>query len=110
MPEFVWEPQYVWESTLGHKVLVSEFESGREQRRYKGRRPKQWKLTFRDRPEIIGAIQDFFDARKGSLEPFDWIPPGSNTPVSVRFEADTLSISSQGRVCAECELVLMEVL
>ena len=110
METFNYPPYYVFEYTTDHNVLVSTFESGREQRRYKGKRPRKWKLTFRQIPSRIKRIVDFFDERKGAYEAFEWTPPGASSPVRVRFEENSLNVTYHGISFAECELVIKEVI
>ena len=104
-------PQYTWQMSSQHKVLVSTFESGKEQRRYKGRRPKQWKLKFAGTWATISPLVDFHTARKGSFGAFNWTPPGETTAISVRFKDDEISVERQDSgTFAECEVTFQEVL
>lgn len=108
---FSFVPQYSWEMTREYNVLVSNFESGLEQRRYKGAKPKSWKLQFIGTWAFISSISDFFDARKGSYEAFSWTPLNTSTAITVRFRESSLTISRKGLSnYAECEVVLQEVL
>lgn len=110
MATFSYMPYWVYEYTTDHNVLISTFESGREQRRYKGVRPRKWKLVFRQIPSTIDNIVAFFNERKGAYEKFDWIPPGGSSSIRARFEANSLRISYYGKAYAECELVIQEVI
>lgn len=104
-------PQYIWEVSSSHNVLISTFESGKEQRRYKGAKPKEWRLNYRGSWSDISTVLTFYDARKGSYEAFNWTPPSETTAISVRFKDNSLSISRQGEsTFAECEVSLLEVL
>ena len=86
MAVFNFTPLYTWQKTHNHNVLVTTFESGKEQRRYKGARPRTWTLAFRDTVANIDLIRAFYDDRKGPYEAFSWTPPGTTTTVTVRFE------------------------
>lgn len=110
MAVFDFPPLYALQYTTDHNVLISTFESGREQRRYKGVRPRKWKLGFREVPSRINQIVAFFNERKGAYEKFDWAPPGATSPIKVRFEENSLTTSYYGRAYAECELVIKEVI
>lgn len=110
MVPFEYTPLYAWQKTHNHNVLVTTFESGKEQRRYKGARPRTWTLGFRDTVANIDLIRAFYDARKGPYESFSWTLPGTTTSVTVRFEENSLSISLHGQHYAECEVTLREVL
>ncbi len=110
MTTFNFKPLYTWQKTHNHNVLITTFESGLEQRRYKGLRPRLWVLKFRDIPETIQAIEAFFNARKGAYEAFSWVPPGESTAISVRFEETSLNVFNYGPYYSECELTLREVL
>lgn len=56
MATFSYPPYYVFEYTTDHNVLVSTFESGREQRRYKGKDHVNGNSHFdRHRAELIAS-------------------------------------------------------
>lgn len=111
MATFSVVPQSVWEVATEHNVLVTTFESGREQRRYKGAKPKQWRLSFAGSWDTISAIIDFYDARKGSYEAFSWIPPSETASISARFKENSLSVERKGLTeWATCEVSIIEVL
>ena len=104
-------PQYVWEITNDYNVLVTTFESGKEQRKYLGVNPRQWKLSFVGNWTTVSVVQSFFVARKGGFEAFNWTPPGEETAISVRFAENSLSIQRHGLTgFSECQVTLMEVL
>jgi phage-related protein len=90
METFSYLPLRVWEADIGHRVLTSALEGGKEQRKYKGPLPREWTLSFRAKAATINGILDFFDARKGSFEAFYWTVPGTRTgtpeTVTVRFK------------------------
>lgn len=103
-------PQMVWESSSVHNVLISTFESGREQRRYKGAKPRVWKLSFEGTWAKIASIETFFNARKGSYEAFNWTPPGGSA-TTVRFKENSLDITHHGQgLWGSCEVTIQEVL
>ena len=104
-------PQYVWEPSYHYNNIRTEFESGKEQRKFIGVLPRQWALTFKGSSEKITTVVDFYKARKGSFEAFNWTPPGENTVISARFEEDSLSVTRYGLTSwGECSLVIREVL
>lgn len=107
---FNFNPLIAWQKTNNHNVLITTFESGLEQRRYKGARPTLWVLEFRDTTTVIESIVAFFNARKGPYEAFSWTPPGASTPILVRFEEASLNVTNYGSYYSECELTLREVL
>jgi len=107
---FEFEPSYVWEAVNGHDVLITEFESGKEQRRYKNRLPREWNLSFKGRPEDIQQIEWFFHKRKGPYEVFSWQPPNEDGYIKARFKDEALSITSQGYLVSEVSLTIREVL
>jgi phage-related protein len=110
MDTFGFTPLWSYKHTTEHNVIVSNFESGREQRRYKGPKPDKWRLGFRNTQDVIGQIVAFFDARKGSYEAFLWTPPGETVAKTVRFEEASLEFSYYGSAYAECELTIQEVI
>ncbi|MCF4152622.1 hypothetical protein L2W58_12525 [Dethiosulfovibrio sp. F2B] len=111
MEIFDYVPLYTWQSKPGYRVLVSTLEGGREQRKFKGRYPREWVLSFRADAATIRGIIAFFDARKGPFEAFSWIVPDTGETVSVRFGEESLSPSWNGTRSGEIsKVVLKEVL
>ncbi len=110
MATFTAVPLYSYQRGINHRVLVTEFESGKEQRKYLGVRARTWTLGFRNKVAAIKAIEDFYNARGGNFEAFTWTPPGAITPISVRFEDGSLSVSYSGGLYAECEVTMREIL
>ncbi len=96
MEMFNYTPLYTWQSKPGYRVLVSTLEGGKEQRKFKGRYPREWVLSFRASASTIRGIVAFFDARRGPFEPFLWNIPGTGETVSVRFGEEVLSPSWNG--------------
>jgi len=110
MATFTATPLYAYQRGINHNVLITEFESGKEQRKYLGVRARTWTVGFRDVPATIAAIEAFYNARKGSYEAFAWTPPGTSTAISVRFEEGSLTVSYSGTHYAECEVTMREIL
>lgn len=109
METFSIMPAYQWQATIGRRVLISNFESGIEQRRDKGPMPREWVLGFAGK-EKISQLTDFYNARKGPVETFLWVPPEAETPVTVRFKDDSVQSAHYGLQHATVEIVLREVL
>lgn len=107
---FDFAPSYAWEYTSSHRVNVTTFESGAEQRAYVGASPRKWALSFAGPRRFIEQIRAFYDARKGPYEAFNWTPPGSESALTARFCEDSLSISFYGLSSGSCELSIVEVL
>ena len=104
-------PQYIWEPSYRYNVIRTEFESGKEQRKYIGVLPRQWGLSFKGSSATIATVVDFYKARKGSFEVFAWIPPGESTAISARFEEDSLRVTRYGLTSwGECSVTISEVL
>lgn len=102
-------PVYQWQATIGRRVLISNFESGIEQRRDKGPMPREWVLGFAGKEKIL-QFTAFYNARRGPVETFLWVPPGEETPVTVRFKDDSVQSAHYGLQHATVEIVLREVL
>lgn len=108
---FSYTPQFVWGTKTAFNVLETTFESGKTQRRFKGNRPKEWVLTFRDKWANISGILDFFEARQGGYEAFNWIPPGESTAISVVFKENSMQVTRHGTdALAEIQVIFKEVL
>lgn len=97
LAKFDWNYNRIWEDETRYQTLVSQFESGREQRRGKGKLPRIFRLEFEKQTitkEDAHEIYEFFKARQGRLEPFHWDyihSDGSVEEVKVRFDMDNLS-------------------
>lgn len=81
-----------------HFIKKTDFESGKTQRRYKRRLGSVWTLTFKTTFEELLAIRAFFNARKGSFEPFLWTDPWSGESKTVHFFEDNADWESEFRV------------
>ena len=110
MTRFPWKPYQVEPLTTGYRVQVTEFESGREQRAYRGRQPRQWDLTFRTTYEGMQTIRAFYEARRGPFESFLWFDGWSGQDVTVRFQDDAVTWETQWRANGMFTLTLREVL
>ena len=104
-------PQYVWEPSFNYNVIRTEFESGKEQRKFLGTLPRKWNLAFKGNWATVSVVANFYKARKGSYEAFLWTPPGEETQISARFEENSLSVTRYGLTSfGECSLTITEVL
>lgn len=110
MQTFNLTPLHSWEAATSHRVNVTSFESGAEQRAYMGPVPRQWVLSFAGTVTFMNQLRAFYDARKGPFEAFLWTPPGAVSPLTVRFSEDSLSFKNEGLGYGSCQLTLMEVL
>lgn len=97
LQKFDFEYKNAWQDDIRHKTLVTQFESGKEQRRSKGPARRVFKLQFDKTTNYNNdaqAIWDFFCARKGRFEKFLWDyekADGTVEEVTVRFDEDNLS-------------------
>lgn len=104
-------PAYrTWKSNDSHNVLVSTFENGTEQRRYKRTNPRQWELQFVGKYDVLMFIKKFYNERQGRNDPFNWVPPGEAKAIQVRFDNDTLEIDYDGLISASTTVRFVEVL
>ena len=62
MSDFTYLPDFVFEETLEYKTLITEFDSGAEQRRRKWAAPlRKWRLRFNNKVKAdMQAVRDFF--------------------------------------------------
>lgn len=87
-------PEYTFTTGSSFKTLISEGEAGKERRRSKrSTQRREWKLKFGLLTEVeADLIWDFYLARKGAYEAFTWTDPvAGGSPVTVRFEDDSLT-------------------
>jgi len=110
METFSFVPDYSWQTTFGHKVLVTEFESGKEQRRYLRKKPREWQLSFSGKWASVEEVLFFWQERKGPFESFLWKLPDTGETVTVRFKEEDLNSPRQGLAGGSLQLTLREVL
>lgn len=95
MERFTWSPSAV-KTSMGFRTVQSQLESGRKRFYCKGRKPRQWTLSFRTRHGPMLEIARFFQERSGPYEPFLWSNPWDDQEdVVVRFGEDSLDIEGQ---------------
>lgn len=110
MKTFSFTPLYVHKLADSYLVLTSQFENGSVQKRLKHRKPTIWTLQFVVTFAVMAEVRAFFNARRGSYEPFYWLDPNTNTTKTVRFREDSFDVESQGLKCATFSLSLEEVI
>ena len=111
MSDFNFKPDFVIEETVEYKTLISEFESGVEQRRRKWENPiRKWTLRFRTRTlSEMNAVKDFFISRYGAFGSFTWTNPNDSVEYSVRFVDDSFKFDMKSYQLYDFELNLREV-
>lgn len=108
-PTFIWLPDPARiEESVQFRTLVTQFESGREQRRVKGVPRRRWRLQFRKGQVDIDDLWAFYLARRGPVEPFLWEHPVTGQTHLVRFP-ERLTRRVLWRVLYEVGLELLEV-
>lgn len=112
METFTWKPFYVETLTTGYTVLISQFESGKEQRRLKHRKPREWNLSFRCSYQDLQNMRAFYDARQGAYEAFYWWNEWENPKerVTVRFDDNAVEWGTSFRRNGTVNIKLVEVL
>lgn len=116
LEKFDFEYKNAWQDEIQFKTLITEFESGREQRRAKGLPRRKFTLEFDKTTNYNNdaqAMWEFFVARKGKFEPFlfDWEKSdGTVEEVKVRFSQDNLNRSNFLTKAYSFGLELIEVI
>lgn len=112
MSDFELTPDFVLDQTNQYKTLISEFESGVEQRRAKRDDPRRkWKLVYRNRPTADkNTAKSRFDSQKGQYSSFTWTNPNDSTEYTVRFNMDEFKFRYKAYGIYDFELFLIEVL
>nr|WP_321499958.1 hypothetical protein [uncultured Dethiosulfovibrio sp.] len=110
MATFVWVPFNPPSVKYGHRVLESVFENGKKQKKYKGPLPTTWELAFKTTRNEMMAIRDFFNARRGSFEPFTWVDQWSGATRVVRFAENELELETEFMLNGMFSVRLEEVL
>lgn len=107
-----WAPQYVFSYGPSYKTSITEFDSGKEQRRQKWASPRhRFHLVYN---AITKAQADLmvaeFDANKGAYTSFSWTNPADTTSYTVRFVEDTLMQEFITSTVCRLEFDLLEVI
>jgi uncharacterized protein (TIGR02217 family) len=104
-------PQFVFDSGIQYKTVVTPFESGKEQRRKKWTAGKRrFTLRFNALSAAdVNAILTFFIARCGSYESFTFTNPVDSSSYTVRFESDTIAQQFVTSAAGGLETTLVEV-
>lgn len=103
-------------------VLVNEYPDGNSNRKALAPNSrKRWRLSKRLTPAQLAALRDFYEARKGGLEPFYFYDPYESNP---KFSSDATGQSPDGRYavrfdgafsqevgmgCADVQIALIEI-
>lgn len=98
---------------VGLRTLITEFESGKEQRRAVGASRKMWTRRFSHSTEEAQMVWDFFQARQGAYESFtlqvkEW--DGVIRDYTVRFTIDNLSQDIFFAIAASYGISFIQVL
>jgi phage-related protein len=111
MSDYAYVADNVMEEEIKFSTLISDSESGYEERRSKRANPLRrfilthsiMTLTEKD------AIKNFFIAEKGAYGSFTWTNPNDSVEYTVRFESDTLKIKRQAFNVFTIQVSFMEV-
>ncbi len=105
-------PDFNWEETPEFHTLVSQMESGFEQRRNKwSASRRKFRLVFTNRSKTdYETARDFFLARKGAYEAFDWTNPNDSVSYSVRFDGDSFKFINKAYNVYAFECTFIEVM
>lgn len=95
--EFNMVPDQAVQSDTDYGIIITEFETGAEQRRKKRDNPKnEFNLSFTNQSGTKKNIfVDFVNLVSGPLYPFLWENPNDNIKRIVRFKENTSSIKKQ---------------
>lgn len=78
-----------------YPVLDNEYRNGESQRKAQANNSrKHWRLAKRLAPAQLETLRDFFDARKGPMEPFYFYDPYETSP---KFSHDPTGQATAGR-------------
>jgi len=118
---FNFQYQKAYKVSSQWNTAIDEAFSGNEQRRNLWTNPrKKWVLEFSKNKVQTGAILDFFDARKGSYESFNWVwqathpktgadMGGDGNTYRVRFQEDSLDFQHLAMGYTNFQISLIEV-
>jgi phage-related protein len=103
------------------KTIVDDVYSGGEQRRNLWTQPRRkWVLEFSKNSTDTNAIMDFFNARRGRYEAFNWVwqdvhpvtgenMGGDGAVYTVRFDQDELNFEHLAMGYNKFQITLVEV-
>lgn len=78
-----------------YPVVENEYRNGESQRSVQATNSrKRWRLAKRLTPAQLGALRDFYDARKGPTQPFYFYDPYESNP---KFSHDPTGQAVAGR-------------
>lgn len=91
MADFTLNPDFSFKKKAKYSTIVSEFESGAEQRRSRwGSTLREWHLVFKNRPASdVATVQALFDSKAGVFSSFTWTNPDDGNDYTVRFKDDS---------------------
>lgn len=110
MADFSWRGDGEFTEEHQYKTLVTEFESGAEQRRNKQPKRRIFRLPFTQFETEANEILDFFDSQQGRLSSFTWEHPDTGEVINVRFLNDKLERARIEGVAHDFTIDLIEVL
>lgn len=116
LPKFTWKANRAYQDGIVFTTLISQFESGKEQRRSKGLPRRKFRLYFQKEnitKQEATEIWNFFVARKGRYEAFEWDyekDDGTVETIKVRFDTDVLERDVFMNLLYEFGLPLIEVI
>ena len=96
MAQFTWPSYNVYTERVQFKTLKSNYESGVVQRRAKQAYPLRifvLQFLMLDWETEAQEIFDFFIARKGSYEAFEWVNPNDDVTYNVTFMEDFVDLA-----------------
>lgn len=112
MPEtFSLVPDQAVQTDKDYGIIITEFETGAEQRRQKRDNPKnEWILSFTNQNSTQkNTFETFVNTVKGPLNAFYWTNPNDNVQRLVRFKDNTISIKKQTYDLYSFSFTLVEV-
>lgn len=112
MSDFSTQPNSAMDEEPIFDTIISEFESGVEQRRSRRSSSlRRWRLIYTNRDSTtMETVRDFFLARLGAYDDFTWTNPNDDVEYTVRFEEDSLNIRRRRYNLWDFQFVLREVL
>ena len=106
-----WSPQFVFTYGPQFRTVVSDFESGKEQRRQKWSADrKRFHLVYVVSSTVAALILAEFETLKGAYSTMSWTNPADTTSYTVRFVEDSLSLQYLTTTAVRLEFDFIEVI
>lgn len=111
MSDLTLVPDFAIDEDVNFQTIVSQFESGHEQRREKWKTPiRKFHIVYKNRTSVdMGIMRDFFLSKRGKAVAFTWTNPNDSVEYTVRFDTDNMKFTRKAFDVYDFSCDLIEV-